>query len=654
MQAQGFIMDLLRPLFYAIDKIVYGLIEILYNLFAYTSNLTIFSNSDFAAFNRKVYLILGIVMLFKIAFSLISLFANPDELMDSNKGVTGIVKRIIFSLVLITLVPTIFNTAYRIQTIIIQDNVVGNFFLGNLVGDSSSTKEKEKEKVKKMQQNAGKMVSFSVLSAFYYPESIIVNKYNADGTIDLKDDVKWSSEAKRCIYDNGTSVCKTNEDLMNYIRKETYSIDDYDAFITKDVKNGNDRYYIMHYKWGISTIAGVVVAWIFFGFCFDTAIRAVKLSALQLIAPIPIFSYIDPKKGESIFKNWYTTVISTYVGLFARLVLIYFVIYICCLLEGGMQQFAIDNSGELIITNIGNSNSIIMMGFAKTLIIIGLLMFAKDAPKLFSDMFGINMSSSFGMNLAKMGIVGTSLAVGIGAAKVAGEGYKSYKRKAQMGAMENRRNELSSKTNRTEEEEAELNSLNNKYALLKNKNSNFGRAFSTGIVAGMTAGFTGGKLNMSSFNSGMKRANETQKRRGTVSFGQEIDERVSRFFGVTNEYGGFGEWNAELKRLTDEVENTTATEERTRHNYDDYILKTIMRKYKLKPEQLEQLQRGDLSNLSTIINEQIKSSGHDAAIVQKDFNVVELNRVAVLTANKDNEEAKKKRDQYKSKIDSIK
>lgn len=572
MQAQGFIMDLLRPLFYAIDKIVYGLIEILYNLFAYTSNLTIFSNSDFAAFNKKVYLILGIVMLFKIAFSLIILFANPDDLMDSNKGITGIVKRIIFSLVLITLVPTIFNTAYRIQTIVIQDNVFGNFFLGNLAGDDD-TKE-QKEKVKKMQQNAGKMVSFSVLNAFYYPENIVINKYNSDGTVDLKDDIKWSSEAKRCIYNNGTSVCKTNEELMNYIRKETYSIDDYDAFIIKDFKNGDNRYYIMHYNWLISTIAGVVVAWIFFGFCFDTAIRAVKLSALQLIAPIPIFSYIDPKKGEGIYKKWYTTVISTYVGLFARLILIYFVIYICCLLEGGLQQFVIDNSGELAITNIGKSNSMIMMGFAKALIIIGLLMFAKDAPKLFSDMFGINMSSTFGMNLAKMGIVGTGLATGLGATKLFGEGYKSFKRKAQMGALESEASELRNKFNKegslSEEEHSRLDMIEKQYEKLQEKKSNYFRAAGSGLTTGLVSGFSGAKFNLNSFNSGMKKANDVQQQRERgVSFGQEIDEKVSRFFGTSNEYGDFGAWSAEIKELKNKEQRLAIQENRARERYSD-------------------------------------------------------------------------------------
>ena len=159
MTEQSWFWDIIRSVLASLDSAIYGLVQTLYQLFAYISQLTIFDNDIFTSFREKIYLLLGIVMLFKVAFSLITLLANPDDLMDSKKGITGIVQRIIISLVLITFVPTLFATAFRVQRVIIDDNIIGQFFLGDL--------EDVKDDV---MVNSGNMVAFHVLNAFYYPE----------------------------------------------------------------------------------------------------------------------------------------------------------------------------------------------------------------------------------------------------------------------------------------------------------------------------------------------------------------------------------------------------------------------------------------------------------------------------------------------------
>ena len=48
-------------------------------------------------------------------------------------------------------------------------------------------------------------------------------------------------------------------------------------------------------------------------FTIDVAVRAVKLSFLQLITPVAVIGYIEP--GGGIFKTWLKMVVATFVNL---------------------------------------------------------------------------------------------------------------------------------------------------------------------------------------------------------------------------------------------------------------------------------------------------------------------------------------------------
>ncbi len=586
MQANWWLLDFVRSLLFTLDQMVYSLIEMFYNLFAYISNLTIFNNETFQDFTGRVYLILGVVMLFKIAFSLISLFANPDNLMDGNKGVVGIVKRLIISLVLITFIPAIFSIAFQFQTIVIHDNIIGNFFLGNLIGTDEGSASTEE--LNKVQRDAGKMVAFNVFSAFYYPEDFVVEK-DENGNIQYVDDKNWSSTVKGYTYnDDGTvnvSEELENGEYLNYTRNQSYSISDYGKFVNVNYRSENDTYYIMHYMFVISTVAGVVVAWIFLGFCFDTAIRAVKLSALQLIAPIPIFSYIDPSKGEKIFQNWISTTLSTYISLFTRLILIYFVLYICYLLQrNGVQEYSLAADGTLTIGKIQNSN--LLSNFAVMMVYIGLLLFAKDAPKLFSDMFGIQSESTFGSKLAKMGMAATGLAVGVGAAKYLGN---RYKRTLQIRSNRDKMDELREEGKMYDKD----GNLTEEYLALKNENrmrngfKSSAKAMFHGATVGAVDGWKSQKMNMANLKSGLLRANKVQKtREDGVSFLDELKETANQYAGVPNKYGSFLKTKEKLKELQNKQREFKGFESRFREQYSDQW-SSIIEKYGVAPEMAE-------------------------------------------------------------------
>ena len=74
------------------------------------------------------------------------------------------------------------------------------------------------------------------------------------------------------------------------------------------------------YKFVFSTVVGVVVVLLLINFCMDVGLRSIKLSFLQLVAPIPILSYVDPKSGkDGLFKKWYEMCFKTFLSLFIRI-----------------------------------------------------------------------------------------------------------------------------------------------------------------------------------------------------------------------------------------------------------------------------------------------------------------------------------------------
>ena len=250
----GWIEDAFRWIMFCLDKIVYSVIGMLYELFMTISNIAVIGQDTISEFTQRIYILIGIFMIFKITISMISWYANPDSISDSKSGSGALIKRIVISLVCLAIVPWIFTFAYRIQYVILHENIIGNLVLAGM------TTTDPNEAIK----NGGNIMAIRTFQGFFYP-----NNYVAGSDYDTAmSSTSWSS-ASKFIHEN-----------IN----------------TKD--NGEYRY---HYQAFVSTLAGGFVAWILLIFCIDIAIRSVKLAFLQLIAPIPVLSYIDQKKGDKIF-----------------------------------------------------------------------------------------------------------------------------------------------------------------------------------------------------------------------------------------------------------------------------------------------------------------------------------------------------------------
>ena len=75
-----------------IDYVIYLAINICYHLFEVVSEIEVFSAENVGAISRRIYTIIGIVMLFVFAYNIILAIVEPDSLSKGEKSVKNIVQ----------------------------------------------------------------------------------------------------------------------------------------------------------------------------------------------------------------------------------------------------------------------------------------------------------------------------------------------------------------------------------------------------------------------------------------------------------------------------------------------------------------------------------------------------------------------------------
>lgn len=372
-------LGIIRGLFAAIDKVVVWLIESLYDLIFQISSVQVFDNASLAAFANRITVILSIFMIFKLSLSFLNYIVNPDAMTDKSKGFSKLIQNIAVALVLLVSYQFLFDKAMELQQKIVDNNTIPKLIIGSVGKNvkNSST------------------ISFPLFSAFVVPNNDILystsTKPNLTGCRSYSRYIEGSKPSATCdltgagytdnvATDNSTVGTDANSQ-MDYIveHQDTNALLD---FLLR-IKKGD--IFAFDYKFIISTICGAFAALVLLSFCMDVAVRIIKLYFLRLIAPIPIISYIDPIKGEGIFKKWLSNVGKTYADLFVRLIAIFFAIFI-------IQQVATQPALKDFNGNPIDNPFVIIF------IIIGALMFAKQFPKLIQDITGISLDGKMQLN----------------------------------------------------------------------------------------------------------------------------------------------------------------------------------------------------------------------------------------------------------------
>ena len=378
------IVDAFRTFLGFLCKIIYPLIIDAWDLFLALSKAELFNSegegivSDMYA---KVGLVLGLFMLFRVIFSLFQMFLNPDTLTDKEKGIGGIAKRAIVVIILLAMTPKIFGWAFELQKIIIEDGVIAKFILGTDMQDNS-----DEQNVKKF----GSVLSYNLLRNFY-----VLDSYDKGAASEA---CPFYTLTFAELYDYGTL------DLIDQCLTVKYTVDKFEASEEADEEfnlwstvlpesETYERYAISFILNGVFAVgAGAGVLYIIITYCVYLGARVVQLAFLQIIAPIPIISYLTPQKDNALSK-WLKICISTYIDAFIRIAMIYFIALIISNLFDASQE-GLKN----LVSSTGIVEGSKLFPYMLVFVILGLLMFAKKVPDLLGEIF-----PSLGAGKGKLG-----------------------------------------------------------------------------------------------------------------------------------------------------------------------------------------------------------------------------------------------------------
>lgn len=384
---KNWINNVLRPLVGGIDSLIYSLlgwiVEGIFNL----SN--IMANPTFVEIlYKRVYVVLGIFMIFKLTFSFLKYLISPDSMTDKEHGVGKLIGRTLIMVVMLIALPILFFETNWLGeergTLLNQVQNAGIKTLPRLILGLEDNESNIADNAKA----SGKSMALMMLRSFYYPSTCGSENDDAAAT-------------EECNFNNDEESIATIEEFNRSII---------------DGEKGKD--YTYHYMWPLSTVAGILLVVIMLGICIDVAIRSFKLIVLQMLAPIPVMSYIDPKSSkDGAFSSWLKTFTSTFLDIFVKLGLVYLVLLLISKLFSTDKYSLFGDSASFGQTGMSRN-------FVRIFLIIGLMKFAKEAPKFIKDALGIKDKGGgggfMGKALAGLGGAAAGFAGGVAAGGIAG------------------------------------------------------------------------------------------------------------------------------------------------------------------------------------------------------------------------------------------
>jgi len=358
----------------SIDCIIYSFVSYVYQIFlVLAQGADIFDDKIINGFVNRLYIILGVVMLFIIAYSLLKNMVNPDEALKGKKSPINIIKDVIISVVLIAIIPTIFDFAFAFQNSLLINNTIGKI----IVGDGGSAKTTDSIR------KGGYIMASGVFKAFLHAEHPYCDS---------------KEQEIRGVYEDG-ELCNTlyvdNSDSTSYgdLWDEAYDSTTFWALarLGPSIVKGDVSYYFL-----IAPAAGVFVLFVLLSYCLDMALRLVKLAVYELIAPIPLFARMIPNdQAKKVFSNWVNATLSTFAEVFIRIAILYFSVMLI--------SAATSSINDLFKPLVSGSARFDLLLFAQALIIIGIVLFVKQAPEIIKEITGLDSGKFNVLKSAKQG-----------------------------------------------------------------------------------------------------------------------------------------------------------------------------------------------------------------------------------------------------------
>lgn len=343
---------------------IFKLVNSAYRIFLALAEADIFENAEFDIITKNMYEILSIVMLFALAYGILVKIVDPE---NSKSGVDGkkILQKLVMAIVLLALIPSIFSFMFGLQKAILESKVLNSIFTGSSNVGAENIK------------NAGNVMAVNSFKPFFTP-----NVNNDTNPEDARGIIKNHTEYGVTLNNQESYGCKYEECTLAEVdsfAEKTGDFGFYQAFAL-NIHEGE-----VDFQWLIALIVGGFLVYAMISFCFDMALRVCKLAFFEIIAPIAIFCNVIPKM-EDVFKKWLSNTTKTFISVFTRIIVMNFGVYLISIIVKNVD-LGLDDAGNWFLNLI-----------AKCFLILGIVMFMRQAPKLLSDLFG------FGDGDMKLGI----------------------------------------------------------------------------------------------------------------------------------------------------------------------------------------------------------------------------------------------------------
>ena len=307
--------EIIRPIFGFFDEIIYGLFDTVVRGLFDISNL-VTNSSLFTGIYKRIYVVVGIFMAFKLAFSFFQYLVDPDKFTDKSKGVGKLFMHVFIMLFALMFLPAVLfsgignsgegllSRAQKAFLPVLPKVILGSDYLTLGTGSSGNSFDNTIELTSTNLRKA-------TLNTFFHPaydlESVCdtkpYNLYDIENAYQMRAKVSESCVVKGAQH---TGV----------------------GILGLEIWDTTPKVYTYTYIPIISTAVGVLILALFLAISIDLAKRCFKLVVLEIIAPIPIMSLIDPAaaKGESAFSKWSKNLISTFLDIFIKIGLVYIIL----------------------------------------------------------------------------------------------------------------------------------------------------------------------------------------------------------------------------------------------------------------------------------------------------------------------------------------
>ena len=352
----SWIQTQIRGLFAGLNYCVYSLVEFIMQGIFDIANLRL-TEGLIGDIYKRIYVFLAIFMVFKLTISFLQYMVNPDKINDKEKGASKLIGRTITMLCLVLMLPNFFPLLNEAQTAFLP--VLPKVILGTNNDNSSEV------------SSSAELLAATALSAFYSP-------------------------CTACDESRRPSGITSIDDMMDTYDDKVSGIYQYD------------------FNYIFALVVGIVIAIILVSITIKVGIRLFKMFILEMVAPIPIMSYMDPKSSkDGAFAAWTKQLLSTFLDIFVRLGVVYVVLLLLSALADGN-----------LLDPASMPTNPVRKAYLMVFLIIALLMFAKDAPNFVKDAIGVKHDKDTSGFLAGAAGFATGGAAGAISGAISGRGIR--------------------------------------------------------------------------------------------------------------------------------------------------------------------------------------------------------------------------------------